>query len=330
MRIASAAIVCSAALAMLAGCAADGQRRGLTALQEVSCQREPWQLADRSGHRLLTGHYDVRTTIDDPVLLDAIPQVLETAYLYYRQLIPTAEPPSQPMRVYLFARRDEWAAFTRRLAGARAATLLKVRQGGYTEGGVAVIQYVSHAVTFPLLTHEGFHQYVHDCIGRPLPAWLNEGLATLCEGQRWSSTGLREFDPWYNPARRNALAQAFMRDELIPLDELLAMNAGHVVGGPTRRIGTYYAQVWALMLFLQESGEGRYAADFQRLLSTAGSEDLRPHARAAGVRSRDGASDFGTLVFRAFITDELEAAGREYEDFIRTRLLGQQYKQSWR
>ena len=46
-----------------------------------------------------------------------------------------------------------------------------------------------------------------------------------------------------------------MRDEIFSLEELLRINAGHVVGGSTRKVSAYYGQVWALMLFLREGQE---------------------------------------------------------------------------
>ncbi len=311
--------------ALLAGC--QQPRDALPVLTDVPYQASDWEFARHAGRRMLTEHYDIRTTVRDPLLIESIPQAVETAYGYYRQLVPTEREPSERMRVYLFARRDEWAAFTRRFAGARAATLLKVRRGGYSERGVSVIQYVAHSVTFPLLTHEGFHQYLYCCVKGRVPAWLNEGLATLCEGQRWSGSGLQSFDPWYNPTRRNALADALVRGDLIPLDELLEMNAGHVVGGPTRKIGTYYAQVWALMLFLREGADGAYAESFDRLLHALGREDLRPHARAAYVKTKNPVNySFGRGVFEAFIGTDLQAIEREYVAFVRARLLGSRKK----
>ncbi len=310
---------------LVAGC--QRPHDALPVLTDVPYEARDWQFARHPGRRLLTTHYDIRTTVRDPVLIESIPQAVETAYRYYRSLVPAAGQPSAPMRVYLFARRDEWTAFTRRFAGDRAATLLKIRHGGYSEHGVSVIQYVAHSVTFPLLTHEGFHQYVYCCVKHRMPAWLNEGLATMCEGQRWSGTGLQAFDPWYNPARRNALADALLRNELIPLDELLAMNAGHVVGGSTRRISTYYAQVWALVLFLREGAGGAYAERFDHLLHTLGREDLAPYARAAYVKTRNpGDYSLGRGVFEAFFGHDLAHVQQQYIEFIRRRLVGPRKK----
>ena len=317
LRWISAAII---GAALVAGCASS-KKRTTPVLEDVAYEIDRWQYLGRRGRQITTDHYEVYTTLSDPVLLEAIPQVVETAYLFYRQLVPSAREPQERMQVYLFARRAEWAAFTRHLAGPRAETLLKVRQGGYSERGISVAEYVSHSVTFPLLTHEGFHQYLYHCVGRRVPAWLNEGLAVLCEGQRWGDVGLREFDPWYNPSRRNTLADVMLRDKLFALDELLRMNAGQVVGGSTREIGAYYGQVWALMLFLREGEDGMYAERFTRLLHALGSQDLEHAARAAHLGSSRSDFNFGRELFCGFITDDLATFERQYTAFLEKKIL---------
>ncbi|MFQ5805669.1 MAG: hypothetical protein ACE5I3_04380 [Phycisphaerae bacterium] len=315
-------------LLTLAGCAVfvggcAGSKKATPILEDVPFEIDAWRYVGRSGHRVTSEHYEIYTTLGDEVLLASLPQAMETAYLFYRQLVPTAREPQQRMPVYLFARRGEWADFTRRFAGPRAKTLLKVRRGGYTERGVSVIEYVTHSITFPLVAHEGLHQYLHHCVNRRVPAWLNEGLAVLCEGQRWGNIGLKEFDPWHNPSRRNVLAEAPLRNEIRPLDELLRINAGHIVGETTRKIGTYYAQLWALMLFLQEGQEGKYAEGFARLCNALGSQELEPFARAAYVKSTQRTYNFGRELFCNFISDDLETVEREYVAFMRQKILGE-------
>jgi len=312
-----AALTCG----LFLGCAS--QRSTTTVLTDVPVETQEWRYGRTRGRELQTEHYKIRTTLDDPSLLDAVPQAIETAYAYYRTLVPSAAQPKKRMPVYLFARRNEWMHFTKQLAGPRAKTLLKVRNGGYMERGVTVIEYVVHQTTFPILAHEGMHQYLFYCVNRRIPAWLNEGLSVLCEGQRWGRAGLTEFDAWYNPSRRNRLADALLRDDLIPLERLLRINAGHVIGGTNQKIGTYYAQLWGLMLFLREGADGKYAASFERLLTQLGREDLEPFARAAFVGSQQKRYNYGTALFRAFISKDIDTVEQECRAFLRKRVLGE-------
>lgn len=309
-------------LAHLAGCAAR-ERDEFVALRNVPAESSPWSYGGREGRKLVTEHYEIFTTLRDQRLIDSLPQAMETTYAWFQRLAPVPDPPRERMPVYLFADRDDWTYFTRRNFPQKAALLTKVRNGGYTEGSTAVIEYVAHQVTVTVMAHEGMHQYLHHCVRQRVPAWLNEGLAVLCEGQRWDADGLRGFDPWFNPARRNALAEALLRNDLYPLEELLRINAGHVVGGPTRGIATYYAQVWALLLFLREGEQGKYAEGFRQLMAALPDEKLEARARAAFVTSDRPEYDMGTGLFMAFISPEIEAVDAEYARFMGERVLGQ-------
>lgn len=312
-----------AASMLLCGCAAEPRSRFDTPRRvAVQSSVAPWEYDGAAGHVIRTDHYVVYTTLVDAGMLAALPQALEMAYRFYSQLVPTAVEGREPMTLYVFASRGQWERFTRAFAGARAATLLKVRNGGYMERGVSVVEYVTHAIAFPVVAHEGFHQYLHYHANQLAPAWLHEGLAVVCEGQRWGREGLAAFDPWYNPARRNALAEALLRGELFRVDELLRMNAGHVVGGSTRRIVTYYAQLWALMLFMNEGADGRYRAGFEAMLDTLGAQNLEGIARTAPPDSGDPRSQFGRALFERFITTDLATFEGEYVEFMRRRILG--------
>lgn len=300
----------------LAGCAAPRAR------PPVQYESKPWTFAKLPGIKLTTEHYEIYTTLRDEVLRAALPDFVEAAYENYTRLVPPARTPDERMKVYLFASRDQWEAFTRRFTGPQAKVFLQVRNGGYSERGVSVIEYVRHEITFPLFAHEGFHQYVYHTVDAPIPAWLNEGLAVVCEGQRWGSQTIDRFDPWYNPTRRNDLADAIAGDRLHPLRKLLSTDAGRIIGGSSRAVGAYYAQLWALILFLREGTGGKYAADFQRLLDSLGRGELEAHARAAHIGSESPEFNFGAEVFRGFISADLDALESEYQAFMRQRLFG--------
>jgi hypothetical protein len=291
--------------ALLSGCAAPKPRA------PVPFETEPWKFASTPGFKVTTAHYEIYTTLRDQVLRDALPGFVEAAYENYARLVPPARVDAGRMKVYLLASRGQFEAFTRRLTGPRARVFLQVRNGGYSERGVSVIEYVSHEITFPLFAHEGFHQYLYHCVNARIPAWLNEGLAVYCEGQRWDARGIKEFDPWYNPMRRNDLVAGLAAKRLHPLRRLLETDAGRIIAGPDQSVASYYGQVWALMLFLRDGAGGKYAAGFQRLLGS-----LSTVGAARPLLSP------GEDLFRKFISDDLETVEREYLDFVRTRFLG--------
>jgi len=286
---------------------------------KVPYESEAWRFNDAEGSKLTTEHYEIYTTLRDPVLIEALPAFVEGAYEQYTRLIPPVRAPEERMKVYLFVSRGQWAAFTRKFTGSRARVFLQVRNGGYSERGVSVIQYVTHSVTFPLFAHEGWHQYLYHCVNTKVPAWLNEGLAVICEGQRWDQHGLKEFDPWYNPLRRNDLSQALIANRLYPLRRLLETHAGEVIQGSTQGVATYYAQLWALILFLREGQQGKYAAPFNRMLADLGTSQAEQRARTAHIWSERSAFNFGEALFRAYISEDLESVEQEYFAFLRER-----------
>ncbi len=294
------------ALAALAGCAAP-ERRAAEPFEQSA-----WEYGGRPGHKLVTRHYEVYTTVRDEALVRAFPGIIESAFEEYARLVPAARDPHARMPVYLFATRGEWSEFTRRFAGPRAAIFLQIRNGGYCERGVSVIQYVAHQTTFPILAHEGLHQYLHHYVNPGVPSWLNEGLATLCEGQRWESYESVEFDARYNPIRRNALAEAAAQRRLMPLTELISTNPGRVVRGTSRQVATYYAQLWALLLFLSDGADGRYADGLQRCLNQLGSADFATLIR----RGEGDEGGPGEALFRTFIAEDVSTVDREYRAFI--------------
>lgn len=304
---------------LLAGCSA--AHSGRDTLRAIEFEQAEWTYRGRPGLKVTTAHYEIFTTLRDEEHIATLPGLMERAFEEYAATVPPAHKPAERMKVYLFATRAEWADFTRQHTGSRAGIFLRVRNGGYCERGVSVIQYTAHQTTFPLMAHEGFHQYLHHYVNDGVPAWLNEGLAVLFEGQKWNEDGLASFDPWHNPTRRNTLADALLAGKLFPLSQLLETNAGKVLRLSSKAVGTYYAQLWGLMLFLREGENGRYRADFDRLLASLGSSNLEQYAKAAYISSDAPAFSYGEELFRCFITDDLTGFETEYHRFLRTRLL---------
>ncbi|MBU0641009.1 MAG: DUF1570 domain-containing protein [Planctomycetes bacterium] len=309
------------ALAAIAGCSR--QQGVLGSRGPVPYELEPWSYDGNAGRHLTTAHYDIRTTLRDEYLLSTFPELMEGAFEYYQQLVPASREPQEKMPVYLFATRNQWVDFTRRFTGPRARRFLQIRYGGYSERGVTVIQYAAHQTTFPIMAHEGFHQYLHHYVGDSVPAWLNEGLAVVCEGVRWRGMQIEGFDPWANPLRRNVLAEALLQERLIPLGELLRTHAGEIVGRGPRAIGTYYAQVWALVLYLREGNAGEFAGSFARLLGQLGGGGADRRARAAHIWSEQEEFNPGEALFRGSITEDLETFEQGYVAFMRQKVLGE-------
>jgi hypothetical protein len=281
----------------------------------------PWQFGSATGNELLTDHFRIRTTVQDERFLRLLPTFAETAYARYGEVCPgrkEAEP--RRMDVYVFGLRREWERFTRRFTPARAGTYMRIRSGGYMERGTAVLYLTLPYDTFAVLAHEAMHIYVARHFGRTAPPWLNEGLACYMEGHSWHDDR-PVFTPGRNLFRHNHLRAAVHGGRLIPLPELLGTHAGREVRGTSARVMTYYAEVWALMLFLRDGADGRYAGKLDTLLAELGSDKMTQALRGmiAATPTPDGRPiSIGEAIFRAYISDDLDRFGDEFDRFVRS------------
>lgn len=286
---------------------------------EFQLRQEPWSFGHTAGTHLITDHFDIYTTVDDPKLRDYLPRFLETLHQErYAALLPAPEGSDRRLQTYLFANQHEWMAFTRQHFPDRYDLLTSVQVGGYASGDMCVTRNLRPAIhTLSVIAHEGMHQYFGTHFDQRLPAWLNEGLATYCEG-----FDVRQNRPVFhsrrNALRLNPLREALAGDTLLPFSELLATDAGRVIiQSQSRLTKTYYAQAWALVVFLQHGGNRQYAEGFRRMLDDVAAGRLDERARAARITSADPAElSFGESVFRAYITEDLPVFEQQLREFI--------------
>ncbi|MEO8632097.1 MAG: EAL domain-containing protein [Chloroflexota bacterium] len=103
--------------------------------------------------------------------------------------------------VYVFATRASFALGLQQAFGVRAteAGVLAAANGGVTlarQGAIVInLQNVLHDAELAIVRHELTHALLHEIVGRgaELPAWFDEGLATLEErGLRPDKSGIRD------------------------------------------------------------------------------------------------------------------------------------------
>jgi hypothetical protein len=258
---------------ILAGCQTPPQHatwEGPSVIRATSISQAarstPWSYRDQKGRILNTEHYQIRTTIDDEHFLERLPLVMEGALEQYQRLAPGLPVSDQPMQCWLFNRRPEWASFTREHTGEDAETYLRINRGGYTIRDWFVAYFIGDAGTFSVSAHEGWHQYVARNFKKRLPPFLEEGVATQFENIRWDSE-LPRWNLHFNANRVQRLRMACDGKYLWPLEQLVAMHAGDVVGMAGEKIEAFYAQDWAFVRFCWDAEDGKYRPAFQKLLS---------------------------------------------------------------
>ena len=272
----------------------------------------PWSGGPAGGIAVRSPHYTVYTTVRDEAVVGRMVRVLEAAYAEYAALIPPTEPYDKPPAVYFFRTPAEFDAFTRRLTGRDAPVYLSVGPGGYAYGDRFVCWLSSENDLWPVVAHEGFHQYVARHLVQRLPPAVEEGLATTFESVTVTPQHVR-IDRRHNARRATGLADAARAGALIPLDDLLRMHAGDIAGRPLVVREGFYGQCWAVARTLLERPE--YAAGLRRMLA-----DMRDGRAAVSVSNSADPTLYRPAAVRPllqhYIAPDWERLGRDVRSVI--------------
>jgi hypothetical protein len=310
--------------ALLAGCASsktsDPRWQGPSAAAAVGS--ENWIFSGRAARIVRTDHYAIHTTITDADFLQSLAQLMEGAYVEYRDLTPGVAASDRAMDCYVFAQRPEWAQFTAAHTGQDAAVYLQINRGGYTRLDWFVAYYIGDTGTFAVAAHEGWHQYVARHFKTRLPPFLEEGIATMFENIRWSGQ-LPRWDLGINPNRVQRLRRAVDDHKLFPLEQLICMHAGDVVGMKGGRIEAFYAQDWAFAVFLLHGDQGRHRAALKKLLTdTANGTAYLPGELPHSVLPDAWQPQSVKPLLERYLGEDLPSIDREYQAFIRSIIAG--------
>jgi hypothetical protein len=224
-----------------------------------------WESQFGTGLKLTTAHYEIYTTLLEPLTLSEVPGFVESAYRGYQNQLPKPIETSAPFTVYLFANRQQWEAFTIGFTGPQAPMYLKIKAGAYYLNGACVAYNIGLERTFSSIGHEGWHQFNSRLFKYRLPSWLDEGIAMQFEIAEYDK-GFFVFTPGRNGYRLGPLKKTFLKNNIIPLKALITLNPGEVVTEGDDAVGAFYSQAYALVRFLREDDYGKHLAKYQKLL----------------------------------------------------------------
>ena len=111
---------------------------------------------------------------------------------------------------------------------------------------------------FATLYHEGFHQFMHLCVARRTPPWINEGLAEVFGGARWTGRGFKVGD--VPPYRLRKLKSAFEDGTYIRLRDLVLVTGkewSQTLADDAKRGGLQYAEAWSFIHFVAYAYRGK-------------------------------------------------------------------------
>lgn len=284
---------------------------------------EIWENDYGPGLKITTAHYKIFTTLLEPLMLSQVPGFVESAYQGYQDQLPEPIETSTKFPVYLFAERRQWEDFTKEFAGPRAP-MCKPGVRAYYLKGTYVAYNSGREQTFSNLGHEGWHQFNSRHFRYRLPTWLDEGIAMLFETSRYER-GLFYFEPAKNLGRLGALKTTLMKNNMIPLKKLVALNPAEMLAvDDNEAVGAFYSQSYALVRFLREDDYGKRLGNYHRLLldGLKGkwplSERTKRVAMDRNIPLTIGWNRVvGSQVFKQYISEDFVQIEREYIKFCR-------------
>jgi hypothetical protein len=302
----------------------------LLSLLEISCNPPPppalpaeaavsasgWSFAGIPGEKLQTRHYVIYTTAGTRALRQELPGFMESAYSQYLQLTGLADKPAAPMVIYLLGDRGQWAAMTQTVTAPYQQTYLTIQNGGYCYQGVCVLWDLSHVATYSIAAHEGLHQFLFHRVRQPLPAWVEEGLATQMEGFSPSGQSIA-LSPGQNNLRLVSLRTELSAQRWVGLSDLLESDAGEFLTTHSSLQGPeYYAQLWAMLSFILS--EPDYSGGLRRMIAQAEAGNLQPPPPpGAPPRSIEYNKAMSMPVFRQYIDPDLGRFEARYKGYAR-------------
>jgi hypothetical protein len=286
---------------------------------------ELWQSRYGDGLRLTTKHYEILTTLMEPLMLRQVPRFMESAYRGYNEQLPDPIETTHKFKVYLFADREQWVDFTRSFTGDKAELFCRIKAGAYCHNATCVTYNIGSTRTFSALGHEGWHQFNSRHFEYRLPSWLDEGVAMLFEHYEFDGEKFR-FESGGNDYRLDALAATIENKQMIRLRDLLAMNPGEVLATDEEEaVMAFYSQSYALVRFLREATYGERLSEYRQLLRDALRGDW-PIDNVSRRIARDRNEPrtvlwnriVGTGLFENYIDEDIEKVERQYIAYCRS------------
>ena len=283
-----------------------------------------WSDGGDNGVVVRTPHYILKVALRDQAFRDRMPDFMETCFVAYASALGPIANPDEPLEMYVFGERSLWEKWTRKKLGRDAEIYIGLGKGGYTTDSVSVLYDIGRFDTQTIAAHEGWHQFSQQTLQHPLPTWLEEGIACYMEGTRLSRDGgPSTFRPWRNFERWSELREAVRSDELIPLAQLLDGTPQEFLKDGKNSLLTYYAQVWALVQFLQDGEGAKYSENFSKLIQDAASGKLAGRLAASkaiiGKKGRERAVQLrtGNAVILEYFNPDFATFSDEYSTFVK-------------
>lgn len=248
---------------------------------------------------------------------------LENILLLYKQVLPTQKSVTQ-CRVKVFDREEDFMYYGQ-MPGAAAYWSPgqeeivaykfegdKVKMDSAEEFTIAD-ERAPEEVTFKILYHEAFHQYMYYTIGGRgrrvyVPSWLNEGLGDYFFGGEWQKSP-KKFQIGINDWRIAKIVTAIKADKHVQLDKIFRYEQQQYYSNAS----LCYAQGWAINYFFQQSdvakkkGYHTIPTRMLELLKTSGDWEKATDKAFQGVDLKKMEEEWKDFMLKLPIPKHIEA-----------------------
>lgn len=249
--------------------------------EELSTLRTNWEHAWTSD----TQHFNIRCNISE-AFIEELGRFLEAACDEFAKFFVDQDGKPRQLRgrmnVYAFRTYEDYRSYC-----LKSGNSMHLRAGGFaTSTGNLAVGWMRDEPKNILATmiHEGAHLYHFNAYpSHHAPSWFAEGVATQFEGYRWDGKTLKV--DFISIERLRWLQRAFLRNQYIPIRDLLDGNALDHINKDAESAANFYSECWGLYYFLARGGVPDYQTRFQEFTLRMNNGSLRGRERAAFLES---------------------------------------------
>jgi len=241
-----------------------------------------------------TPHYNVTTELGGDfarVVADHLEHIFQE---YSRRLPQFNTQTSERFNVHVYATKNGYErAMPATLTGSTGAFVAHLRLMATYKGDRPREEVLR------TLYHEGFHQFMYNCISTKCPLWLNEGLAEYFAEATWNGRGFETGQ--VPPERLKIIQDAITQRDYMPFSGLFALKQRswlRTVHLNRSRASLQYCQAWSAVHFLIHGDQRRHFSKLVGYLKSINS----------GVDSE--------VAFNTHFGDDMTGFDRAWRDYV--------------
>lgn len=199
-----------------------------------------------------TPDYTIHTDLDKDAIREATLRMTKMAAEYRSRTAGFTKKATTRLPFYLFKNPKDYYA-----AGGPP------RSGGVYRGNalMAVVGSDPTRSSWPIVQHEGWHQFVHRAIGGDIPVWVNEGMAEYFGDAIFTGDG---YVVGYVPTGRLKRVKALIEQKHYkPFAEMMTIRSTSWLHQMSR---ANYDQAWSMVYFLAYADNNKYRSRLDRFL----------------------------------------------------------------